>query len=92
MVHLRKYYSHTIRQAYSKKSHDKVASIAIISKALGHRDLAVTNLSFEFRWRRGAIDKEKAPFSGYTQGVNLSLMLLYNFNYPRPKRINFHFT
>lgn len=34
--------AHAIRRAYAKKLHDKGASIALISKALGHSDLAVT--------------------------------------------------
>ncbi|MFC9542726.1 tyrosine-type recombinase/integrase [Lysinibacillus sp. NPDC056959] len=34
--------AHAIRRAYAKNLHDKGASIAIISKALGHSDLAVT--------------------------------------------------
>ncbi len=34
--------AHAIRRAYAKRLHDKGASIAIISKALGHSDLAVT--------------------------------------------------
>lgn len=33
---------HAIRRAYAKNLHNKGASIAIISKALGHSDLAVT--------------------------------------------------
>lgn len=34
--------AHAIRRAYAKNLHNKGASIAIISKALGHSDLAVT--------------------------------------------------
>ena len=34
--------AHAIRRAYAKNLHDNGASIAIISKALGHSDLAVT--------------------------------------------------
>jgi len=34
--------AHAIRRAYAKNLHDKGASIALISKALGHSDLAVT--------------------------------------------------
>lgn len=34
--------AHAIRRAYAKSLHDKGASIALISKALGHSDLAVT--------------------------------------------------
>lgn len=34
--------AHALRRAYAKRLHDKGASIAIISKALGHSDLAVT--------------------------------------------------
>ncbi len=34
--------AHAIRRAYAKGLHDKGASIALISKALGHSDLAVT--------------------------------------------------
>ncbi len=34
--------THAIRRAYAKNLHDKGASIALISKALGHSDLAVT--------------------------------------------------
>lgn len=34
--------AHAIRRAYAKRLHDKGASIAIISKALGHSDLSVT--------------------------------------------------
>lgn len=34
--------AHAIRRAYAKRMHDKGASIVIISKALGHSDLAVT--------------------------------------------------
>lgn len=34
--------AHAIRRAFAKRLHDKGASIAIISKALGHSDLAVT--------------------------------------------------
>ena len=35
--------AHAIRRAYAKNLHNKGASIAIISKALGHSDLAVTS-------------------------------------------------
>ncbi len=34
--------AHAIRRSYAKNLHDKGASIALISKALGHSDLAVT--------------------------------------------------
>ena len=34
--------AHAIRRAYAKRFYDKGASIALISKALGHSDLAVT--------------------------------------------------
>ncbi|MER2009247.1 MAG: site-specific integrase [Psychrobacillus sp.] len=34
--------AHAIRRAYAKNLHEKGASIALISKALGHSDLAVT--------------------------------------------------
>ncbi|MCM0624519.1 site-specific integrase [Lysinibacillus sp. OL1_EC] len=34
--------AHAIRRAYAKNLHDRGASIALISKALGHSDLAVT--------------------------------------------------
>lgn len=34
--------AHAIRRAYAKNLHDKGASVALISKALGHSDLAVT--------------------------------------------------
>lgn len=34
--------AHAIRRAFAKNLHDKGASIALISKALGHSDLAVT--------------------------------------------------
>lgn len=36
--------AHAIRRAYAKRLHDKGASVAIISKALGHSSLAVTTL------------------------------------------------
>lgn len=39
--------AHAIRRAYAKNLHDKGASIALISKALGHSDLAVTTQYLE---------------------------------------------
>lgn len=36
--------AHAIRRAYAKRLHDKGASVAIISKALGHSSLAITSL------------------------------------------------
>lgn len=38
---------HAIRRAYAKNLHEKGASIALISKALGHSDLAVTTQYLE---------------------------------------------
>ncbi|MEY2369878.1 tyrosine-type recombinase/integrase [Lysinibacillus capsici] len=40
--------AHAIRRAYAKNLHDKGASIALISKALGHSDLAVTTQYLDF--------------------------------------------
>lgn len=39
--------AHAIRRAYAKNLHEKGASIALISKALGHSDLAVTTQYLE---------------------------------------------
>lgn len=36
--------AHAIRRAYAKNLHNNGASVALISKALGHSDLAITTL------------------------------------------------
>lgn len=39
--------AHAIRRVYAKNLHEKGASIALISKSLGHSDLAVTTQYLE---------------------------------------------